>query len=166
MLRRRFPGTHAVPFDFPRTVVLVPVRERGMATPVAPFVLDGPAWPVTPLARSDRHRGISLGNPRHRCRTMLRHRTRLGCLPQDGRRGDGVDSGLSHHSRTGRHGGWSIGGDCSTRVHRHRRLAERGPLQENVTAPKRMEISRRNLQASRQRHSSVCSGNGVDLPAG
>ena len=40
-----------------------------------------------------------------------------------------------------------------------------GALQENITAPKRIEISRRNLQASRQRYASVCSGNGGDLPA-
>ena len=73
--------------------------------------------------------------------------------------------GGSHRCRTGRHGRRSIGGDCSTRVHRHRGLVGRGPLQENITAPKRIGIPRRNLQASRQRPAPVCSGNGGDLPA-
>ena len=91
---------------------------------------------------------------------------RSGRLPRDGPGGDGVDGGGSHHSQTGRLGRWSIGADCSTRVHRHRRPAGRGPLQENITAPKRIDASRRNVQASRQRPGPACSGSGDDLPAG
>ena len=41
-----------------------------------------------------------------------------------------------------------------------------GALQENITAPERIGIPRRNVDASRQGPAPVCSGNGGDLPAG
>ena len=106
------------------------------------------------------------GQPRRRCRNISRHRTRLGWHPQDGHGPAGVDSGRSHHGQPGRHGRRSIGDDCSTVVHRHRRLVERGALQENITAQSWVEISRRNRQGTWPRPPTICPGNGVDLPAG